>query len=140
MSPAVPTTRRVGKTPHPSSPKSVHTPNFTPYNKLEPRWQRGKVPQQCTYQMLVATMTPRWTGGTSEQWGRIQWGARGKGQRLDGTDAPEEQLRERSSQALRGTLTSRGSAGTGRDPWRSEDQGNVPGTYSTLGSLLKPGA
>ena len=45
MPPAVPTTRKVGKTPHPSSPKSVHTPNFTPYNQLEPRWQREKVPQ-----------------------------------------------------------------------------------------------
>lgn len=57
-----------------------------------------------------------------------------------GTSALEEQLGERSSQALRGTLTSRGSVGTGRDPQRSEDQGHVPGTYSTLGSLLRPGA
>ena len=89
----------------------------------------------------MGTMKPRQTGGTPEQWGGTQWGARGKKERLDGTGALQEKLGERrGSQALRGTLTSKGSAGTGRDLRRSEDQGNALGTYSTLGSLLRPGA
>lgn len=51
--------------------------------------------------------------------------------------------KERGSHSWRDTLTSRGSAGTRRDPQGSEIWENVPGippTPSTLGSLKKPWA